>query len=89
VTNGDVWGHVICGCSGYLLFMLYVPTKRIIISIAFCVVLIGYAIFAIIFYHNSPRIVLQGLSMILILIFLFFAYNFGRKYIENKEMMSK
>ena len=57
-------------------------------SIGYVVVLLGYAIFAIIFYHDEPRFVLQGLSMILIIIFLFFALNFVRKYLENKELMS-
>lgn len=58
VTDGDIWGHVLCGVSGYLLVMLYVPTKRLIISITFAVILVGYAIFAIIFYHDYPRFVL-------------------------------
>ena len=89
VSDGDVWGHVLCGCCVYLLVMLYVPTKRLWISIGFVIVLFGYAIFAIIYYHDYPRFVLQGLSMILIIIFLFFSVNFVRKYLENKEMMSK
>jgi hypothetical protein len=88
VTDGDVWGHVICGTSVYLLVMLYFPSRRLYISIGYVVVLLGYAIFAIIFYHDEPRFVLQGLSMILIIIFLFFALNFVRKYLENKELMS-
>ena len=29
VSDGDIWGHVICGVCGYLLVMLYVPTKRL------------------------------------------------------------
>jgi hypothetical protein len=89
VTDGDVWGHVICGTSVYLLVMLYFPTKRLFISIGYVVVLFGYAIFAIVYYHDHPRFVLQGLSMIIIIIFLFFAVNFVRKYMENKELMSK
>ena len=88
VTDGDVWGHVICGTSVYLLVMLYFPTRRLFISIGYVVVLLGYAIFAIIFDHDQPRFGLQGLSMILIIIFLFFALNFVRKYLENKELMS-
>ena len=89
VTDGDVWGHVICATSVYLLVMLYFPTKRLLISISYAVVLLGYAIFAIVFYHDYPRFVLQGLSMIIIIIFLFFAVNFVRKYMENKDLMSK
>ena len=45
-------------------------------SIAFGVILFGYAIFAIIFYHDNNAIVLQALSVILIVIFIFFFINF-------------
>jgi hypothetical protein len=58
VTDGDVWGHVLCGTCAYMLVMLYVPTKRLIISIAYAVILVGYAIFAIVYYHDEPRFVL-------------------------------
>ena len=43
-----------------------------IVSIMFSVVMLGYAIFAIIYYHNSSNIVLQALSVILIVLFLCF-----------------
>ena len=60
-----------------------------LISIAFAFILLGYAIFAIIFYHDQPQTVLQGLSMILILIFIFFAFNFIRAFMDNRDKESR
>jgi hypothetical protein len=51
-TKGDVWGHVICGVAGYLIIVLWLETRRMLISVVFAFVLLGYAIFAIIFYHD-------------------------------------
>jgi hypothetical protein len=34
--------------------MLYLPSKRQPTTILFALVLLGYAIFAIVYYHNSP-----------------------------------
>jgi hypothetical protein len=51
-TKGDVWGHVICGVAGYLIVILWWEARRMLISIIFAFVLLGYAIFAIIFYHD-------------------------------------
>ena len=48
-------------------------------SIAFAFVLFGYAIFAIIFYNKQNGVVLQALSVILIVIFLYFFISFVRK----------
>lgn len=84
-TKGDVWGHVICGVAGYLIVVLWWETRRILITIVFAFILLGYAIFAIIFYNDNSQTVLQGLSMILILIFIFFAFNFIRSYLENRD----
>jgi hypothetical protein len=53
------------------------------------VVLVGYAIFVIIFYNNSASTVLQALSVILIVVFLFFGLNFLRKWYENGKLQDK
>jgi hypothetical protein len=54
VSDGEVWGHVLCGASVYLLLMLLIPKRRMLLSILFSLVLFGYAIFAIIYYHDFP-----------------------------------
>ena len=51
--------------------------------------LILYSIFAIVYYYDQSDVVLQALSMLLLVVFLFFATNFVFKYIDNKELMSK
>jgi hypothetical protein len=88
LTDGDVWGHVLCGTSVYMIIMLYLQKWRKLITIGYGIVLIGYALFGIVYYHNFASIVLQCLSMILIVIFLFFGLNFIRFYLENKETRS-
>ena len=39
----------------------------------------AYAIFAIVFYHSNNVIVFQSLSVILIVVFLYFAVSFFNK----------
>lgn len=58
-------------------------------SVAFAVVLVVYAIFVIIFYNDSASIVLQALSVILIVVFLFFLSNFANKWWENRQLQGK
>jgi len=53
-TTGDTWGHVLCGTCVYLLAILYLPSKRQATTILFALVLLGYAIFAIVYYHTYP-----------------------------------
>jgi hypothetical protein len=58
LTDGDVWGHVLCGTCVYMIVMLYLQKWRKWITFGYGVVLLGYAIFGIVYYHNFPSIVL-------------------------------
>jgi hypothetical protein len=58
LTDGDVWGHVLCGTSVYMIIMLYLQKWRKLITIGYGIVLIGYALFGIVYYHNFASIVL-------------------------------
>ena len=57
-TEGDTWGHVLCGTCVYFLAILYLPTKRLATTTLYTLVLFSYAIFVIVFYHDFPRYVL-------------------------------
>lgn len=70
--------------TGYNYLLAHSSADRKI-SIGFFILLFGYLIFIIAFYYDSTDQILQGLSLILLLIFLFFAFSFVQKVSDDKQ----
>ncbi len=51
--------------------------------------MLGYSIFVIVYYRYNAVLLFQGISVVLLLVFLYFVGNYAKKYLERQDQREK